>query len=196
MKLAALTLDGRLRTIAKDLAGGPVGRPYSAGVFTLSRTGLVAYTQGGADRVADIAVVPLKGGTPRRLTDLSRDLIAQRDLGRVGEVWAKSSHDGKRIQAWVCTPPGFDPAQKYPLLLEIHGGPFSQYGNKFFDEFQAYARAGYAVVYSNPRGSSGYSEEWGRAIRGPVGGGDGWGSLDYLDANGMPMAFALEPVVP
>ena len=62
--------------------------------------------------------------------------------------------------------------QRYPLLLNIHGGPFTQYGNKFFDEFQAYTRAGYAVVYSNPRGSSGYSEEWGRAIRGPVGGGE------------------------
>ena len=73
------------------------------------------------------------------------------------------------------------PASAIPLLLNIHGGPFTQYGNKFFDEFQAYARRGYVVVYSNPRGSSGYSEEWGRAIRGPVGGGDGWGSLDYED---------------
>jgi dipeptidyl aminopeptidase/acylaminoacyl peptidase len=67
------------------------------------------------------------------------------------------------------------------VLLNIHGGPFTQYGNRFFDEFQTYARAGYAVLYANPRGSSGYSEAWGRAIRGPVDGGKGWGSVDYED---------------
>jgi dipeptidyl aminopeptidase/acylaminoacyl peptidase len=85
------------------------------------------------------------------------------------------------VEAWLVRPHDLAEGQRCPLLLNIHGGPFTQYGNKFFDEFQAYARAGYAVVYSNPRGSSGYSEEWGRAIRGPVGGGDGWGSLDYQD---------------
>ena len=65
-------------------------------------------------------------------------------------------------------PPGFEPGTTYPAFLNIHGGPFTQYGNRFFDEFQVTAAAGYVVVYSNPRGSSGYSEEWGRAIRGPV----------------------------
>jgi len=65
--------------------------------------------------------------------------------------------------------------------MHIHGGPFTQYGNKYFDEFQVYARAGYAVVYSNPRGSSGYSEEWGRAICGPGELGPGWGTVDYED---------------
>ena len=64
-------------------------------------------------------------------------------------------------------PHDFEAGKRYPLLLNIHGGPFSQYGNRYFDEFQAYAGAGYVVVYSNPRGSSGYTEEWGRAIRGP-----------------------------
>ena len=78
-------------------------------------------------------------------------------------------------------PAGFKEGEKYPLLLNIHGGPFTQYGNKFFDEFQVYAGAGYAVVYSNPRGSSGYSEDWGRAIRGPVNEGPGWGTVDYED---------------
>ncbi|MDP8955809.1 MAG: prolyl oligopeptidase family serine peptidase, partial [Actinomycetota bacterium] len=71
---------------------------------------------------------------------------------------------------------------KYPMLLNVHGGPFTQYGNKFFDEFQVYAGGGYVVVYSNPRGSSGYSEDWGRAIRGPKEGlGPGWGTVDYED---------------
>ena len=70
---------------------------------------------------------------------------------------------------------------RYPVLLNIHGGPFTQYTTRFFDEFHVLAGAGYAVVYSNPRGSSGYGEEWGRAIRGPDGGGPGWGSVDYED---------------
>ena len=64
-------------------------------------------------------------------------------------------------------PAGAKRGVKYPMLLNIHGGPFTQYGNRLFDEFQVEAGAGYAVVYSNPRGSSGYGEEWGRAIRGP-----------------------------
>ena len=80
---------------------------------------------------------------------------------------------------------------RYPVLLSIHGGPFTQYGTGFFDEFQVYAGAGYAVVYSNPRGSSGYSEDWGRAIRGPGDLGPGWGSVDYEDLMAV-MDTALE----
>jgi dipeptidyl aminopeptidase/acylaminoacyl peptidase len=78
-------------------------------------------------------------------------------------------------------PVGSEPGGRYPTLLNVHGGPFSQYGNRFFDEFQVQAGAGYAVLYANPRGSSGYSEAWGRAIRGPIGGGPGWGTVDYED---------------
>ncbi len=78
-------------------------------------------------------------------------------------------------------PAGFEPGKRYPTLLNIHGGPFGQYGVGFFDEFQVYAAAGYVVLYANPRGSSGYSEAWGRAIRGPGDAGPGWGSVDYDD---------------
>ena len=79
-------------------------------------------------------------------------------------------------------PAGLEEGKRYPVLLNIHGGPFTQYGNRFFDEFQVYAGAGYAVVYANPRGSSGYSEDWGRAIRGPGERlGPGWGGVDYED---------------
>jgi dipeptidyl aminopeptidase/acylaminoacyl peptidase len=78
-------------------------------------------------------------------------------------------------------PPGCDERRSYPVLLSIHGGPFTQYETGFFDEFQVYAGAGYAVVFSNPRGSTGSGEAWARAIRGPVNGGPGWGSVDYED---------------
>ena len=65
--------------------------------------------------------------------------------------------------------------------MNIHGGPFTQYGNRFFDEFQVFARAGYVVLFANPRGSSGYSEAEARAIRGPIADGPGWGTVDYED---------------
>ena len=91
------------------------------------------------------------------------------------------SEDGSEVEAWVMRPANFQKCKKYPVLLNIHGGPFTQYGNVFFDEFQMYAAAGYAVVYCNPRGSSGYSEAWGAAINGPKLGGAGWGSVDYED---------------
>jgi dipeptidyl aminopeptidase/acylaminoacyl peptidase len=97
------------------------------------------------------------------------------------ERFTATSADGSEVEAWIMRPIGFEPGQQYPVLLNVHGGPFSQYGDHFFDEFQVYAGAGYAVLYSNPRGSSGYSEEWGRAIRGPVAGGPGWGTRDYED---------------
>ena len=97
------------------------------------------------------------------------------------ERFSAASADGSQVDAWVMRPSGFETGTRYPVLLNIHGGPFTQYANKFFDEFQVLAGAGYVVLYSNPRGSSGYSEEWGRAIRGPGELGPGWGTVDYED---------------
>jgi acylaminoacyl-peptidase len=164
VRLAALTLDGRLRVLADDVGGLSIGRPYASGEFSVSKDGVVAYTAAGPERLADVSVVPLRGGAPQRLTDLSGDLLSQRGLGKLEEFWVPSSHDGLRIQAWVITPPGFDPAQRYPLILEIHGGPFAAYGPTFAAELQLYAAAGYVVVYVNPRGSTGYGKAFGNAI--------------------------------
>jgi dipeptidyl aminopeptidase/acylaminoacyl peptidase len=116
----------------------------------------------------------------RRLTEVTRAFCAGRPLVQPERFRARS-RDGAEVDAWIMRPPGFQEGRRYPVLLNIHGGPFSQYGSGFFDEFQVYARAGYVVLYANPRGSSGYSEAWGRAIRGPADGGGGWGSLDYED---------------
>jgi len=82
----------------------------------------------------------------------------------VEEIWYESSHDGRRIQGWIVKPPDFDPAKKYPLILEIHGGPFANYGDRFSAEMQLYAAAGYVVLYTNPRGSTSYGEEFGNLI--------------------------------
>src|SRR5438128_2361056 len=116
----------------------------------------------------------------RRLTDVGASFLGGRKLVEP-ERFTASSKDGTEVDCWLVRPADFEPGKVYPTLLSIHGGPFSQYHTGFFDEFQIYAGAGYAVVYANPRGSSGYSEEWGRAIRGPVEGGPGWGTVDYED---------------
>lgn len=115
-----------------------------------------------------------------RLTDVGGPFADGRELC-APERFTAVSPDGTEVDAWILRPAGFEDGKRYPLLLNIHGGPFTQYAKKFFDEFQVYAGSGYAVVYSNPRGSSGYSEAWGRAIRGPEEGGPGWGSVDYED---------------
>ena len=104
-------------------------------------------------------------GDGKRMTSVADDFVAGRELAEVERFTAKSA-DGTEVDAWLVRPPGFDEGKKYPTLLTIHGGPFSQYGTGFFDEVQVYAGAGYCVLFSNPRGGSGYSEEWGRAIRG------------------------------
>jgi dipeptidyl aminopeptidase/acylaminoacyl peptidase len=115
-----------------------------------------------------------------RLTDVGRSFADASQLSEP-ESFSAFSSSGVEVDAWIVRPPDFQQGRAYPVVLNIHGGPFAQYGNKFFDEFQVYARAGYIVLYSNPRGSSGYSEAWGRAIRGPIDGGPGWGSVDYED---------------
>ena len=121
-------------------------------------------------------------GEPSRLTNFSKEFSAKRKHSDPSRFVA-TSKDGSEVEAWCMKPTNFSERKKYPMLLNIHGGPFSQYGNKFFDEFQVLCEAGYVVVYSNPRGSSGYSESWGRAIRGPKATepGSGWGGVDFED---------------
>lgn len=151
----------RKSKLALDVGGVTIGRPYSSGSFSVSGDGVVAYTRSDPSRPADVAVAAA-GKEPRSLTRLNEDLFGQRALGKVEEIRFESSYKEKgveRIQGWIVTPPDFDPKKKYPLLLEIHGGPFANYGPRFSAEIQLYAAAGYVVLYVNPRGSTGYGEK-------------------------------------
>ncbi len=121
---------------------------------------------------------PATAGT--RLTGVGEAFAAGRELS-TPERFTAVSADGSEVDAWIMRPAGHEQGKRYPTLLNIHGGPYGQYGEVFFDEFQVYCGAGYAVVFSNPRGSSGSGEEWARAIRGPGDLGPGWGSVDYED---------------
>jgi dipeptidyl aminopeptidase/acylaminoacyl peptidase len=104
------------------------------------------------------------GGTPKQLTHLNDELFSKLNLTEPEEVWY-SSFDGKKIQTWVQKPPHFDPAKKYPLILNIHGGPHTAYGFVFDHEFQWMAAKGYVVLYPNPRGSTTYGQDFGNIIQ-------------------------------
>ena len=162
-KVARLGLDGGMADVAAGLVGGGgLDLPYSRGDFDVARDGAVAFTQGAPDQPADIAVA--RQGQVKRLTWLNADLFAGRGLGKVQSLSAISAYDQLPIDAWMVTPPGFDPARKYPLILEIHGGPYASYGPTFATDDQLYAAAGYVVVYANPRGSTSYGDKFANEI--------------------------------
>jgi dipeptidyl aminopeptidase/acylaminoacyl peptidase len=162
-KIGHITLGGKATEIADNVGGTSMGRPYSSGSFSLANTGSLAYTYSSPSDPADLVVVDAKGNSTR-ITNLNQDLFQFRKLGKVEEIWYESSFDKRKIQGWIMTPPDFDPNKKYPLLLEIHGGPFANYGDRFSSELQLFAAAGYVVFYANPRGSTSYGEEFGNLI--------------------------------
>lgn len=163
-KVAYLPAEGGAEpeVMADSLGGQSLGRPYSSGEYSVADTGAIAFTHSDPGRPADVAL--MVDGAVTQLTALNEDLLAYRDLGEVEEIWWESSFDGRRIQGWLVTPPGFDPNEEYPFILEIHGGPFAAYGPHFAAEIQLYAAAGYVVLYSNPRGSSSYGHDFGNLI--------------------------------
>jgi len=160
-KVARVALDGRMETVAQGLSGSELDRPYTGGEFSVGR-GVVAFTQGAPDEPGDLAVA--RAGKVGRLTRLNADLLAGKTLARVEALPVASSYDKMPIDAWIVTPPGFDPSKKHPLILEIHGGPFAAYGPLFSTDDQLYAAAGYVVVYANPRGSTSYGDAFANEI--------------------------------
>jgi dipeptidyl aminopeptidase/acylaminoacyl peptidase len=161
-KLGAVSLDGRMRNVAEGIGGTDLGRPYTSGSYSIARNGRVAFPHNTPSRPADVATA--SGGSLRVLTALNDDLLGTKTLGAVKEITWKSSKDQREIQGWVVTPPDFDAARKYPLILEIHGGPFTAYGPNYTTEIQLFAAAGYIVLYANPRGSTSYGEAFGNLI--------------------------------
>lgn len=156
-KVGKATLKGKLSEVIAGLGGTTVGRPYLSGGFHAANN-TIAYTLGRADRPADLAI--LRKGKRQVVTSLNEDLLAFRRLGEVNEIIYNSSFDGQEIQGWYITPPDFDPNKKYPLILEVHGGPHLAYGPYFSAELQMMAAEGYVVFYDNHRGSLSYGEDF------------------------------------
>jgi dipeptidyl aminopeptidase/acylaminoacyl peptidase len=157
-KIGFTTLSGEFTAVADNLGGATIGRPYGGGSFSVSQTGALAYNLTRPEYPGELALVA--GDELRLLTDLNGDLLPHRELATVEEFRWQSSYDDREIQGWIVKPPQFDPSRSYPLLVENHGGPISNYGERFSPEIQLYAAAGYVVFYPNPRGSTGYGEEF------------------------------------
>ena len=156
-KIGQATIKGKLSYVIEGLGGTTLGRPYLSGGFHIANNTL-AFTHGTSDRPANIALI--NGDQIEILTALNDDLLSHRKLGAVNEIKYLSSFDGQEIQGWYITPPDFDPTKKYPLILEIHGGPHLAYGPYFSAELQIMAAAGYVVFYNNYRGSLSYGEDF------------------------------------
>jgi dipeptidyl aminopeptidase/acylaminoacyl peptidase len=152
-----VSVDGKIRKVTS-------GVQYIAGL-SVSRTGRAAAVVSTFYQPGAIATFTLlKPAEIKTIVDVNTDLLDGIKLGEVEELWYKSS-DGWDIQGWLIKPAEFDPAKKYPLLLWIHGGPWAMYNVAFNWEWQNFAAKGYAVLYTNPRGSTGYGQDFVNGIQ-------------------------------
>jgi len=149
-----------------SLEGGVSQLTEGQQLFSLSsfsETGVAVGTITSAYEPGDLYRFDLSAPTEvTRLTEVNADVLHGVALGEVEEIWYDS--DPFRVQAWLVKPPDFDPSRKYPLMLGVHGGPHGMYNGGFNFAFQEHAANDYVVLYTNPRGSSGYGTEFGNSI--------------------------------
>ncbi|NQX86707.1 MAG: S9 family peptidase [Flavobacteriaceae bacterium] len=186
-KIGYITLSGKVTTLVDNVGGTILGRPYASGSYSISSEKTIAFTQSTPAYPAELALLETKRPV-KKITDLNADILEQRTLGEVEEVWYKSSYDGRDIQGWIVTPPFYDATKSYPLIVENHGGPILNYGDRFSAEIQLYAADGYVVFYPNPRGSTSYGEEFGNLLYNNYPGqdyNDVMDGVDYLIKKGV-----------
>jgi len=186
-KIGHITTSGKLTKLADNLGGTTIGRPYASGSYSVSKNGTIVFTQTRPEYPSDLAVIRNKKAA-HKITNLNADILAFRELGTTEEVWYKSSFDGRDIQGWIVKPPFYDASKSYPLLVENHGGPILNYGDRFTAEIQLYAADGYVVFYPNPRGSTSYGEEFGNLLKNNYPGqdyNDVMDGVDYLVEKGI-----------
>ncbi|MEP6775916.1 MAG: S9 family peptidase [Chloroflexota bacterium] len=133
----------------------------------------ITFTAATASHPVDLYYAPANG-KEKQLTDINADMESQVALAEAHEFRVDRGN-GVEVQGWMLMPPGFNPKKKYPLVLQIHGGPHVAYGQAYLHEFQILAARGYIVLYTNPRGSQGYGQEFSSAIS------NDWGGVDYDD---------------
>lgn len=162
------TMSGEVHTLSsgkQTLSLNSTDRAQSVGVG-IKRT---------ASEPGDVYAFPLDGiGDGQQLTAVNQDVLDGITLGAVEEIWFEAE-DGNEAHGWIVKPPDFNPENDYPLLMEIHGGPFGMYSGTFNFNYQAFAANGFVVLYTNPRGSTGYGEAFSQAID------HAYPSVDYLD---------------
>jgi dipeptidyl aminopeptidase/acylaminoacyl peptidase len=138
--------------------------PQMLSLGSVSSTGVAAGTRSAASEPPDVVKFNLQGApTVTRLTNVNADILGTKKLGSFEEIVVNST-GGTKVQGWLVKPPNFDPSKKWPLIMEIHGGPHGMYNVGFSYMYQNFAANGYVVLYTNPRGSTGYGTEFGNAI--------------------------------
>jgi dipeptidyl aminopeptidase/acylaminoacyl peptidase len=145
------------RVVVPALGGSRLYLPNASGAYSVGK-GTIAYTTQFADRPPGLGVV--QGGKPATRVDFNAAWRATKDIGKLERVSWKSRAGGTEIEAWLQYPPGFDATKKYPMILDIHGGPNTDYAPQFSVSHQQYAARGYLVLFANPRGSIGYGEQF------------------------------------
>ena len=185
--------EGHVASVPAD--GGPIAF-HTCGTFTHGLGNIVgdgdtaALIVGSPTRLDEVHVADLSKAqaTTTPLSDFNGKLLDELELAEPESRSIKSA-DGTDVHVWIMRPAGFQASRKYPAVLEIHGGPHAQYGVGFFHELQVLAAAGYAVVYSNPRGSKGYGRDHCAAIRGC------WGTADWVDVQAVIEFMKSQPFV-
>ncbi len=160
------SIDGGVRTVTDGVH-----------MLSLSSVGgqrTAVGTRTSPHEAGDIVRINLSSGGVEELTHVNDDVLVGKRLGEVEEIWYEST-DATQVQGWIVKPPDFDPEQRYPLILHIHGGPHAMYNVGFSYPYQNYAANGYVVLYTNPRGSTGYGTDFGNAID------NGYPSVDHED---------------
>ncbi|WP_152614441.1 alpha/beta hydrolase family protein [Pseudoalteromonas luteoviolacea] len=155
-------LAGDFKVLTDRLGNMTSGRPYAGGEFDVASNGMVAFPIANTQRPPELAV--LSEGKISTLSNFNGKFLDTVTLGQVEALWSKSKYDDRPIHGWVIYPPNFDKSKKYPLVLEIHGGPMANYGPHFTAELQMLAARGYVVLYMNPRGSDSYGNEFAQLI--------------------------------
>jgi dipeptidyl aminopeptidase/acylaminoacyl peptidase len=159
--VARIGLDGSVRPLTGQVGNSGFDRPYAGGGFSAARNGAIAFTSGSVDRPTDVAIAG-NGGT-RKLTNLNALTLGAKRLASLRTLDVRAP-DGSPVPSWLLLPPNYQPGQRVPVILEIHGGPYAAYGPHFSTDYQLYAAAGYAVLYTNPRGSTGYGQAFADGI--------------------------------
>ena len=161
------TADGEVRQVTEGT--------HMLSLVSATRGGQAVGTLTSPHEPGDVVAFDL--GSPSaitRLTAVNADVLSNKRLGEVEEIWYEST-GGAQVQGWIVKPPDFDPAGSYPLILHIHGGPHGMYNVGFSYPYQNFAANGYVTLYTNPRGSTGYGTDFGNAID------NGYPSVDYDD---------------
>ena len=177
----------RVDLATKSVAQVSTGARAVRGVDFDFRGSTMVYLSNDFKHLDNLYVSDLNGRNERKLTSLNEALWKQFRLAGV-ERFSYKSADDWAVDGFLVKPIGWQEGRKYPLILSIHGGPAGQYGVDWYHEFQVYAAKGYAVLFTNPRGSTGYGQKFERGINGE------WGGKDYLDVmNGLDAALKTYP---